>query len=409
LVELLDVEHLLFLTHRIPYPPQKGDKIRSWHILKHLVLYYRVHLGCFIDDPHDRSHVSTLSELCVSMHGEPLCPPLAKLKSLSAFISGEPLTTRYYGSRKLQAWVNDVVRRYHIRRAFVFCSAMAPYVLSTQNMTRVLDMVDVDSRKWTDYAAGARQPARFVYAREGVYLLRFERAMAGVFDTILFVSAAEADMFRQAAPECASRIRSVTNGVDIDFFSPQRQYSRPSFMSGSHAVVFSGAMDYWPNVQAVQWFANKVMPECERQGQQLELWIVGANPTPAVRHLAVKPNIRVTGRVEDVRPYLAYAVAAVAPMRIARGIQNKILEAMAMAKPVVATPEAKEGIDATAGKDIIIATDAKQFAYGLRLALSERGAEIGNRARQKVEACYPWSTTLCGIEELLETRADPEA
>jgi glycosyltransferase involved in cell wall biosynthesis len=161
-------------------------------------------------------------------------------------------------------------------------------------------------------------------------------------------------------------------------------------------------MDYWPNVQAVQWFANAVMPECERQGEQLEFWVVGTNPTRAVQRLAAKPNIRVTGRVEDVRPYLAHATAAVAPLRIARGIQNKILEAMAMRKPVVATPEAKEGIDAMAGKDVIIASDVKQFALGLRLAFSPRGAEIGHCAREKVEACYPWSSTLKGIEKLLE-------
>jgi sugar transferase (PEP-CTERM/EpsH1 system associated) len=284
---------------------------------------------------------------------------------------------------------------------------MAPYVLAYKDMIRVLDMVDLDSRKWTDYAGQSRQPARSIYAREGINLFRFERAMARIFDTTIFVSSAEADLFRQAAPECASRVLSITNGVDIDFFSPLRQYPRP-FTSALHAAVFTGAMDYWPNVQSAQWFANTVMPECEREGQQLEFWVVGANPTRAVQRLAAKPNIHITGRVADVRPFLAHAAAAVAPMRIARGIQNKILEAMAMGKPVVATPEANEGIDATAGTDVIIASDAKQFTQGLRLAISPRGVEIGNRARENVEACYPWSVTLNGIEKLLETPRRPD-
>jgi len=297
--------------------------------------------------------------------------------------------------------VNEAVQRYHIKRAFVFCSAMARYVLACQNMLRVLDMVDLDSREWTDYAGQAHQPARCVYAREGIKLFHFERTMAGIFDNTIFVSPAEADLFREAAPECAARVLSITNGVDTHFFSSIRQYPRP-FTSSLPVAVFTGAMDYWPNVRSVEWFANTVMPECERQGQQLEFWIVGANPTRAVRRLSAKPNIRVTGRVRDVRPYLAHAAAAVAPIRLARGVQNKILEAMAMGKPVVATPEATKGIDAVAGTEVIIASDATQFAEGLRLATSARGAEIGKHARQKVQLTYPWYNTLNGIEQLFE-------
>jgi glycosyltransferase involved in cell wall biosynthesis len=248
--------------------------------------------------------------------------------------------------------VNEAVQRYHIKRAFVFCSAMARYVLAYQNMLRALDMVDLDTRKWTDYAGQAYQPARSVYPREGIKLFHFERTMAQEFLTTPFSS-----LWRR-------RICFVRQPL-IPIFSPTRQYPRPFTSSAvcnrkNTGGAFPGVTcsSRFLRVQwllakrpSVEWFANAVMPEYERQGQQLEFWIVGANPTRTVQRLAAKRNIRVTGRVADVRPYLAHAAAAVAPIHLARGIQNKILEAMAMGKPVVATPQAKEGIEATAGRE----------------------------------------------------------
>src|SRR5690348_4909674 len=186
---------LLFLTQRIPYPPSKGDKIRSWHILRHLAARWRVHLGCFIDDPHDSGHEATLAELCATVHCEPLNPTLAKLRSVSALTKGEPLTLAYFGSARLQHWVDRTVRENRIEHAFVFCSAMAPYVAGLRDAVRVLDMVDVDSQKWQQYAAKSGWLGRMVYGREARCLLRFEREAAGLFDHTVLVSAAEAALF----------------------------------------------------------------------------------------------------------------------------------------------------------------------------------------------------------------------
>jgi sugar transferase (PEP-CTERM/EpsH1 system associated) len=399
------MEDLLFLAQRIPYPPTKGDKIRSWHILQYLARHYRVHLGCFIDDPYDTQFVPLLANLCASIHCEPLTPALAKVRSLAAIARGEPMTLRYFESRRLRHWVNAAVREHAIKRVFVFCSAMAPYVAELIEATRVLDMVDIDSQKWLQYARSSNPLARLLYAREGGTLFSFERRIAALFHQTLLASPAEADLFRHLAPETTGRVLSVMNGVDLDYFSPARAYPNP-FRSSGAKIVFTGAMDYRPNVEAVRWFVDAVMPELGHIGDDLEFWIVGANPIPSIQRLARRNGVRVTGRVNDVRPYLAHASAVVAPLLIAPGVQNKVLEAMAMAKPVVITPQAKEGINAVAGEEVLVAGDSRAFAAQLGTALSHLGAKIGDRARRRIEADFAWTHSLETIRLLLEKRGE---
>jgi sugar transferase (PEP-CTERM/EpsH1 system associated) len=392
---------LLFLTQRIPYPPNKGDKIRSWHILEHLAQRYRIHLGCFLDDPYDRQYERKLAAICASVHCEQLTPALARLRSLTALLRGEPMTLAYFGSVRLRRWVDEIVRRYPIERVFVFCSAMAPYAANVKCAARVLDMVDVDSQKWLQYAQGAKFPARWIYAREARSLLRLEREAAVRFDRTLLVSEAEAALFRRLAPECGERVLAMPNGVDSELFSPDRDYPNP-FAKRETAIVFTGAMDYRPNIEAVQWFADSILPTLTARSEGVTFWIVGANPASAVQRLAKRSGIRVTGRVEDVRAYLAHAGAVVAPLLIARGIQNKVLEAMAMAKPVIATPQACEGIDARDGQEVLVAHDAASFSAQLRIALGPGGEIIGQQARRRVQAQYDWAASLRTIDRLLE-------
>ena len=396
------MDALLFLAHRIPYPPNKGDKVRSYHLLRHLAEHFRVHLGTFVDDEADWQHVDTVRVWCGETHFARLDPRVAKIKSLRGLLSGEALSLPYYRDAGLANFVRSVMAKHQIRHVLVYSAAMAQYVSEYSNVTRVADLVDVDSDKWRQYSATKRFPTSWIYRREAARLLDFEREVARTFDATLFVSPQEADLFRRLAPESAPRIEHLNNGVDSEFFSPAREYVRP-YPNGRKIIVFTGAMDYWPNVDAVNWFAREVFPRLRQRFDGVAFFIVGARPSPAVHALARLPDVTVTGSVPDMRPYLAHADVAVAPLRLARGVQNKVLEAMAMARPTVVSPEAAEGIEARPGMEFLIAPDADAFVDCLGELLLRPG-NIGSAARQRVLSAYSWERNLARIVELLCTR-----
>jgi len=393
------MDDLLFLSHRIPYPPDKGDKIRAWHFLRHLATRYRVHLACFVDDPEDAQFVPKLQEICASVCWRPLVPLRAKLRSLPGILSGAPLTRGYFRDRCLKKAIDRIVVQHRPQRFFVFSSAMAPYVERHHAARQVIDMVDVDSEKWRHYAKGTSGLPRIVYAREARTLLALERRAATSADSILFVSRPEADLFRRLAPEAASRIFGINNGVDSVYFDPARRFANP--FAGTPAIAFVGTMNYRPNIDAVVWFVHEVMPGLRHLADRPSFWIVGSNPGAAVQRLACA-DIHVTGRVEDVRPYLAHAAAVVAPLRIACGIQNKVLEAMAMAAPVIVTPQAREGLEACGDDELIEANTAQAFADVIRRLLIEGGAAIGGRARERVRRDFSWESSFEALDAQLE-------
>ncbi|MFZ6645828.1 TIGR03087 family PEP-CTERM/XrtA system glycosyltransferase [Undibacterium sp. TJN25] len=395
------MDDLLLLVHRIPFPPNKGDKIRSYHLLKHLAQRYRVHLGTFIDDENDWQYVDHVKKLCHDTHIARLDPRSAKIRSLGALLGGRPLSLDYYRNAGLQKWVDGVIRQHGIKRIVVFSSAMAQFIEHADGARRVIDFVDVDSDKWLQYAGKKVWPMSWLYRREGTQLLAYERRLARECDASLFVSQAEAALFQQLAPESADRIDFFNNGVDTDYFSPELAHDNP-YSPDEKAIAFTGAMDYWPNVDAVQWFADEVMPGILKQQPGAVFYIVGARPSDQVKELAKRPGIQVTGSVPDVRPYLAHAQAAVAPLRIARGIQNKVLEAMAMAKSVVVSPQALEGIDARAGSELLLADDAAQFVSQVLPLLTHKDAAMEQAARAKVIARYNWTANLARVDSLLE-------
>ena len=395
------MEDLLLLIHRIPYPPNKGDKIRSYHLLKHLAREYRVHLATFVDDADDWQHVPTVERLCASSHFASLNPTLARVRSLGALIKGRSLSLDYYRDAGLARWVDQTVAAHKIERVLVFSSAMAQYADKFPGARRVVDFCDVDSDKWRQYADKKPWPMSWLYRHEARQLLAYERRVARDYDASLFVSGPEADLFRQLAPESIAKIGHFSNGVDTDYFTPEGGYPSP-YAVGEQAIVFTGAMDYWPNVDAVQWFALEAMPILRARYPELNFYIVGARPAPAVQELARQPGIRVTGTVPDVRPYIAHARAAVAPLRIARGIQNKVLEAMAMATPVVVSPQALEGIHAEPGRELIVAEDGAGFADAIAQLLERSSNDMGLAARARVEHQYSWPSNLACIGERLE-------
>ena len=388
------------LVHRIPYPPNKGDKIRSYHLLKHVARQHRVHLATFVDDADDWQHVARVEALCASSHFAKLDPRRARVRSLGALFANRSLSLDYYRDAGLGDWVARTVRAHGIKRILVFSSAMAQYAEPYGDACRVIDFVDVDSDKWRQYAEKKRWPMSALYAHEARQLLAYERRVARETDASLFVSAPEAALFRQLAPESAARIDHVSNGVDTDYFAPDPAFASP-FAAGQQALVFCGAMDYWPNVDAVSWFAREIFPQVRAAHPQAVFAIVGARPTPEVQALAALPGVIVTGTVPDVRPYVAHAALCVAPLRVARGIQNKVLEAMAMARSVLVTPQALEGIDAEPGRDLLLAADAGSFGAAAIAALAAPEPAMGTHARACVLAGYAWSSHLAKIDSLL--------
>ena len=400
---------LLYLVHRIPYPPNKGDKIRSFNILKHLAGYYRVHLGSFVDDPDDWRYREDLAPYCASLFLRPLHPRRARVRSLTGLLTGAPLTVPYYRDRQMARWVGETRER-GVSRALVFSSAMAQYLPRKPDpkLHTVVDFVDVDSDKWRQYAAGGHGfPMSAIYRREARRLLAFERRVAAASHASVFVSEQEAALFRSLAPESAAKVYPIDNGVDTDYFSPARDHPNP-YPPGARTLVFTGAMDYWANVDAVTFFADEVFPQVREAVPEVRFAIVGARPAPAVKRLGERPGITVTGAVHDVRPYLAHAQAAVAPMRIARGVQNKVLEAMAMARPVIVTPQALDGLRACDGLQWRVGGDAAQLAaLSGQVLLDPDAGGWGALARACVRRHYSWAEHMDHLARLLEGPATP--
>ena len=401
------MDDLLFLSQRIPYPPTKGEKIRHLQILHYLRNHFRVYLGCFIDDPLDWQHVETVRKLCEECYFARLRPRFARLASLRGLVGNDPLSLPYFHHGGLAKWSSGIIERRRPAVAVVCSSVMAQYVVDGDGRPGrlvpgrlVIDYCDVDSDKWRQYAGMRRGAMRWIYARESRTLLDFDRRVGAACDTGVFATGSEAALFSRLAPELAGKISVVSNGVDASYFSPSHVFANPY---AAKSVVFTGTMNYWPNVDAVTWFADRVFPRVRRQIPDLQFYVVGSNPSPAVARLAGREGIVVTGRVDDVRPYLAHAAAVVVPLRIANGVQNKVLEAMAMARPVVATTRALAGVDVDQEREVIVAEpDAKALAAALVAALARDDlAAMGMRARARMLKSYDWDINMAALAPLL--------
>jgi sugar transferase (PEP-CTERM/EpsH1 system associated) len=400
--------NLLFLTQRLPYPPIKGEKIRPLQILRYVRQWYDVHLGCLIDDPADRQHIETVRALCRDIHVAEINPKLARLLCPRGLLTGDALSVTFFRDRGLQRWVREVVEQVRPEVVFVNSGNMAPYVLDLPRTgVRVVDLADVDSEKWRAYARTGGGPMRWVHDREWHKVAELERRIATECDLTTFVSEAEAGMFRTIVPDLADKVRGVSSGVDFRYFDPASGH--PKVYDTSHPTfVFTGTMDYPPNVDAVTWFASDSLPAIRQRHEGAQFFIVGANPSPEVQALAERAGVHVTGRVPDVRPYLAHATAAVAPMRIARGIQNKVLEAMAMGRPVIVTPGALEGIEAEPGRDVVLVPeDAAEIAAAACRMVDNpvEAATLGAAARRLVTERYDWPVRLAAYDDMLKPDA----
>lgn len=390
---------LLFLAHRIPYPPDKGDKIRALNILRYLAERYRVHLATFVDALEDEQYVDRLQDICASVFWRRLNPKIARLRSLRGVLTGASLTEGYFDDPLFRDGVEKIIAKHRPTLFYTFSSSMAPYVASHSGTRQILDLVDVDSEKWGQYARTGPWALRLLYRREQRTLRALERRSAIRADVATLVTSAEARLFAKLAPESSDKIHFIGNGVDVDFFDPHLNFANP--LGSTTGIAFTGAMDYRPNVEAMLWFTRAVMPLLRSQPQSPHLWIVGANPTASVRALAGS-DVSVTGRVPDVRPHLRHARVVVAPLHIARGIQNKVIEAMAMGRPIVITPQVAESLPADATEVALIARSPEEFAGAIIRVLQGDHADLGAQARQFALKHLRWAHVLADLDQLLE-------
>ncbi len=393
---------LLYITHRIPYPPNKGDKIRTYHFLKYLSKRYRVYLATFIDNKADLEYRQRVEVFCEEVFFAQINPKFSKVKSLAGFFRNEPLTCTYYRHREMNAWVSDIVQQENIDNLLVSSSGVASYVMHEKysEANRIIDFIDMDSEKWRQYASLTSWPLSAVYRREARQLLRVETRLAGAFRHSFFVSEAEANLFKKRTDCDPSKVEFINNGVDLEYFSSKISCDSP-YLTDEPVIVFSGAMDYWPNIDAVIYFAEEIFPLVKERVPSAKFVVVGGNPDSRVAALGEQEGITITGWVDDVRPYVLHASVSVAPLRIARGVQNKVLESMAMEVPTVVTLEALEGISALAEKNVLVGTSTAEFSAKVIAAISgdlDR-LTIGKAGRELIERDFSWEENLQRIDK----------
>jgi sugar transferase (PEP-CTERM/EpsH1 system associated) len=392
---------ILYLCHRVPYPPDKGDKIRAFHEIRALSRRHRVHLLTLTDG--DVPDLGPLAELCERVEVFPLRRSAAYARAALGLVRPQPLTLSFFESIELQNRVAELARTETFDLIVAYSSAMAPYVEPFQGTPAVLDMVDVDSAKWSQYARFASLPLRPVYALESRRLQIYETSLASRFERIVLATGNETRLLKGFAPE--AKAATIPNGVDLDFFQPTDLPKIPH-----PALVFTGQMDYFANIDGVVHFARNVMPRLRRRFPDLEFLIVGRSPAPAVRALTEVPGVYVTGAVGDVRPFLERAWAFVAPLRIAQGIQNKVLEAMSMNLPVVCTDKVFAGLSEGGfrhGRDLLAAADDDGLEACITSLLedAQMRAGLAESARQRLAGSYRWTTNMDRFEELLTSTA----
>ncbi|WP_425407843.1 TIGR03087 family PEP-CTERM/XrtA system glycosyltransferase [Hyphococcus sp.] len=389
---------ILFLSHRIPYPPDKGDKIRSWAWLKHLTSQYRVHLACFVDDPQDFAHEKFLSSVCETVALIPLRPRLARVKSLLALAGGAPMTFHYFDDQRMRRTIS-AVRERPLAFEFAFSSAMAPFIEThAAGRKRIVDFCDADSDKWSQYAASASFPLKLLYAREGRLLSKAETRIANWADAAFAISEDEAAILNSRL-EGPRIICAVPNGVDTDYFHPDKFIHDDA---PQNDIVFVGAMDYRANIAGVLNFIKAVWPHIRSAKPDATFAIVGSNPVSRIRALDGKNGVTVTGRVVDVRPWLTGAKVVAAPLAVARGVQNKVLEAMAIGKPVVASAAAMTGIDAPENAAVTVqhSPDMAQTILAL-LDDGKRRDAIGREGRKFVVDNFSWKAATDRLDDTL--------
>lgn len=356
---------LLVLTHRLPYAPNRGDRIRAFHMLRELSRDAEVRLVSLAHDAIEADATDALREMGIRVWTARVPKIRNAFRALACLATSRPLTHVLLDSPHLAGAIESATEDWVPDALFVYCTGIAPSALARPlaKVPRVIDFVDVDSMKWASLGASSRAPRSWIFRREARCLSAFEAAAAASAHVNIVVNERERDALLRICP--SANVVVIPNGVDVEAFKNLEPPAK------NHAVIFTGVFDYGPNVEGAMWLADEVWPRVRAAIPDARLRLVGANPVRAVRGLPRHdPSIEVTGSVRDTRPYLWDSAIAAAPLFTARGIQNKVLEAVAGSLPVVVTSAVWEGLPGEVRPACRRADDAASFAVAIVELLS---------------------------------------
>lgn len=388
---------ILFISHRVPYPPNKGDKLRAYNILKHLLKNHQVDLLSFMDYPDEIDYARELEKYCSSVSTVLRSFWRSNLQALLYLAKDLPLTLGHFYSNQFKQLVNKKLKQNKYDLIFVFSSSMAQYVAEYKDCPKILDLVDADSEKWLEYAKYAPWWKAMVYRLEGKRLRNYETAVSSQFSVCTVVTNHEKDILKDLIP--SDKLEVVKNGFNLDAVQ-----AKVDARSSEPTLLFIGGMFYFAYIDGILFFYKNIFPHIKQQFPNIKFYIVGANPAPSIQRLNKDRHVEVTGHVPEVGPYLQKAWVYVVPLRTAPGIQNKILEAMAYEIPVVATSAAISGAEATHGKNVLVADEPGEFAEAVITLLKNEKyrREIGLNGHNFVEDSFNWSKNLADLDRIIE-------
>jgi sugar transferase (PEP-CTERM/EpsH1 system associated) len=389
--------NILFICHRIPFPPNRGGKIRPFNMIRHLAQSHSVVVATLAHSTQELAEgLAGLEDYGTELIAEVVPKSIRWRQCCTALLTRTPSSTAYFWSSRLQQRIQQSAGRTAFDVVWVHCAFVARYAFSLHGRFWVLDYGDLDSGKWLDYSRHRKFPLGAGYALEARKLRAYETKLATCFDHCTVTSQGELEEFHSLCVPVSCTV--IPNGVDLDYF---QQF--PEAKRSSPVIVFLGRMDYYPNVDGILNFAGEIFPLIQKQVPGVQLRIIGSNPVRQVRALEKSPSITVTGHVPDVRPHLADAAVSVVPLRLGRGTQNKMLEAMAMAVPVVASPAAAKGVQAVAERDFLLGRTPQEFASQTVRLLQDPAFQrsLASAGRRQIETAHSWAVSMKIVDQII--------
>jgi polysaccharide biosynthesis protein PslH len=391
---------ILCLASRLPYPPNRGDRLRAFHFIEHLSQEHELVLLSFIAHEREREHIPALREYCQDVRVVPMSPRRSVTSVAGNFWRREPLQVLYYRSKAMRQLVAEVMAARPFQAAYVHLFRMAPYVASYPDLYRIVDLTDVISKEIGLSLPYRGLASRLVYRLEGPRIAHYEHWVAQYFEETWLISGADLEILVASCPE--ANIQVVPNGVDTDYFRPTGVAPVPD------QLIFVGHLRVFHNIDAAHYLVHDILPLVRREVPGCTLQIVGADPDPSVQSLGQEPGVVVTGFVPDLNDYLNRAAVFAAPLRFSAGVQNKVLEAMAAGRPVVTTNAVSSGLGSMPGRDLLVGDDAQAVAAQLvRLLGNEQlREELGLAGRAFVCENYRWDFAverMSVVEDILST------